>query len=85
MIKPILQQITGEEFDMRFANTEDGTRLDVKARAMSIFDVRVAHLNASSNGSQPTEEILLSRENKKTQVLQCKSYGNRVNGFYTMQ
>ena len=31
-IEPHLQLITGEEFDLRSANTDDEARLDVKAR-----------------------------------------------------
>ena len=46
-IEPLLQPITGECFDLRSANTENGAHLDVKARGFyrqgQYFDVRVAH------------------------------------------
>ena len=57
-IEPQLQELTGEHFSLRTANTEDGARLDVKARGFwenrlqcAFFDVRVFYPNAQSNQS----------------------------------
>ena len=79
IIEQHLQPITGEEFDLRSANTDDEAQLDVKARGFhrqgqsALYDVRVAHLNASSNKSKSTESILLRQENEKKRV-----YNRRV-------
>ena len=69
-VEPHLQPVTGEEFDLRSANTEDEARLDIKARGFyrqgqcAFFDIRIDNLNAVSNKSQTTE-ILLCHENEK--------------------
>ena len=78
-IEPRLMPVTGETFELRSSNVEDDSRLDVKARGfyrqgqVAFFDVRIAHLNAESNKSQPTEKVLLKHEQEKKRV-----YNRRV-------
>ena len=61
------------------ANTEDETRLDVKARGFyrqgkcAFFNIRIANLNAVPNKSLATEKILLHHENEKK-----RAYNRRV-------
>ena len=56
--EPNLQPLSGETLRLASANTDDGARLDVRARGFwntcqdAYFDVRVFHLNAPSNRSQ---------------------------------
>ena len=69
--EPALQPVTGENFALRSANIEDNARLDVKARGFfrsgqcAFFDIRVAHVNASSYGDLSTEQILDRAEKEK--------------------
>ena len=78
-IEPRLLPVTGETFELRSTNIEDDARLDVKARGfyrqgqVAFFDIRIVHLNAESNKSQPTEKILLRHENEKK-----RAYNRRV-------
>ena len=57
-IEPKMQELTGEHLLLRTANTEDGARLDIKARVFwenrwqcAFFDIRVFYPNAQSNRS----------------------------------
>ena len=78
-IEPRLMPVTEETFELRSSNIEDDSRLDVKARGfyrqgqVAFFDVRIAHLNAESNKSQPTEKVLLKHEQEKK-----RAYNRRV-------
>ena len=78
-IEPRLMPVTGETFELRSSNIEDDSRLDVKVRGfyrqgqVAFFDVRIVHLNAESNKSQPTEKVLLKHEQEKK-----RAYNRRV-------
>ena len=79
-IEPQLQELTGEHFSLRTANTEDGARLDVKARGFwenrlqcAFFDVRVFYPNAQSNQSSS-----LSSAYRKHEMEKKRAYGQRV-------
>ena len=78
-VEPHLQLVTGEEFDLRSANTDNEARLDIKAKGFykqgqcAFLDIRIANLNAVSNKSQATERILLRHENEKK-----RAYNRRV-------
>ena len=78
-IEPKLIPVTGENFILSSANTEDNARLDVKARSFfrdgqtAFFDVRITNVNAESNKDLPTEAILRKAENEKKRV-----YNQRV-------
>ena len=61
----------------RSTNTEDGARLDIKARNFwqrgqtSYFDVRVTHVNSETQKNMSTETIFKNNEQeKKRQYLQ---------------
>ena len=64
-------KIASCQFKLRSTNIEDDSRLNVKARGfnrqgqVAFFDIRIAHLNAESNNSQPTEKVLLRHEREK--------------------
>ena len=72
-VEPKLQELTGEHMHLRSANTEDGARLDVRARGFwghssqcAFFDVRIFYPNAQSNMSTslyllPIESMKLKR------------------------
>ena len=53
--EPLMQPLTGETLALRSANSEDGARLDIRARGFwnrshdAFFDVRVFYPNAPSN------------------------------------
>ena len=78
-IEPKLIPVTGENFILSSANTEDNARLDVKARRFfrdgqtAFFDVRITNVNAESNKDLPTEAIFRKAENEKKRV-----YNQRV-------
>ena len=78
-VEPKLIPVTGENFILSSANTEDNARLDVKARSFfrdgqtAFFDVRITNVNAESNKDLPTEAILRKAENDKKRV-----YNQRV-------
>ena len=73
MTEPSLQPLTGETFPLLSTITDDGARLDVKARGFyrpgqcAFFDIRVAHLNARCYGGLSTKTILepAEKENKR--------------------
>ena len=77
--EPALQPVTGEKFALRSVNIEDNARLDVKARGFfrsgqcAFFDIREAHVNASSYGDFSTEQILDRLEKEKK-----RAYNSRV-------
>ena len=72
-------KIASCQFKLRSTNIEDDSRLNVKARGfnrqgqVAFFDIRIAHLNAESNNSQPTEKVLLRLEKEKK-----REYNRRV-------
>ena len=80
--------LTGETFDARSANTQDNTRLDIRARGFwntsqdAFFDVRVFYPNASSNRSTVVSSAYRRHEQAKK-----REYGQRVrdveNGVFT--
>ena len=78
-IEPTLQPLTGERLSNRTANTEDGARLDVKARGFwdrmqcAFFDIRVFYPNAQSNRSAQLSTAYTKHESEKRRV-----YGQRV-------
>ena len=76
-IEPQLQSIGNTAF-RRSANTEDGARLDVRARGFwrdgqqAFFDVRVTNADNNSQQTKPLKTILRSHEDeKKRQYNQC--------------
>ena len=79
MIEPSLHSRTGETFPLLSTITDDGVRLDEKARDFyrleqcAFFDIRVAHLNARSYGGLSTETILERPKKEKK-----RKYNTRV-------
>ena len=77
--EPHLQPLSGETFRLASSNTDDGARLDVRARGFwsvrqdAFFDVRVFHPNAPSNSSKSLKAAYKKHENEKKRV-----YGQRV-------
>ena len=73
-----LQPLSGEAFRLASVNTDDGARLDIRARGFlrscqdAYFDVRVLHPNAPSNSSRSLYAAYkkCEDENKRTYV-QC--------------
>ena len=79
-VEPKLQELTGEHMHLRSANTEDGARLDVRARGFwghssqcAFFDVRIFYPNAQSNMSTS-----LSSTYRKHEAEKKRMYGQRV-------
>ena len=78
-IEPHLQPLSGETFRLASTNTDDGARLDVRARGYwnarqdTFFDVRVFHPNAPSNRSRSLPAIYKKHEDEKK-----RAYGQRV-------
>ena len=78
-IEPPLQPLSGETLEARSANTDDGARLDIRARGFlnaaqdAFFDVRVFYPNASSNRSTATSSAYRRHEQAKK-----RQYGQRV-------
>ena len=79
VIEPHLQPLSGETFWLASTNTDDGARLDVRARGYwnarqdAFFDVRVFHPNAPSNRSRSLAAIYKKHEDEKK-----RAYGQRV-------
>ena len=81
-IEPRLQPLCGESFRLASTNTDDGARLDVRARGFwnmrqdAFFDVRVFHPNAPSNSSRslPTAYIQEARGRKEKNVCMASAY-----------
>ena len=77
--EPHLQPLSGEAFRLASANTDDGARLNIRARGFwrscqdAYFDVRVFHPNASSNSSRS-----LSAAYKKHEDEKMRTYGQRI-------
>ena len=77
--EPTLQPLSGETFDARSTNTNDGARVDIRARGFwnasqdAFFDVRVFYPNASSNRSTTTSSAYRRHEQAKK-----REYGQRI-------
>ena len=77
--EPTLQPLSGENFDARSTNTNDGARVDIRARGFwnasqdAFFDVRVFYPNASSNRSTTTSSAYRRHEQAKK-----REYGQRI-------
>ena len=77
--EPLMQPLTGETLALRSANSEDGARLDIRARGFwnrsqdAFFDVRVFYPNAPSNRSTN-----ISSAYRKHELLKKREYGQRV-------
>ena len=69
--EPHLTPLTNERMDHRTANTDDESRLDIKARGFwrrgqtAFFDVRVTHVNSPSQKNQATPKIFRAHEQAK--------------------
>ena len=78
-IEPPLQPLSGENMTARTANTDDGARVDSRARGFwnmsqdAFFDVRVFYPNASSNYSTDLSSVYRRHEQSKK-----REYGQRV-------
>ena len=78
-IEPHLQPLSGESFRLASTNTDDGARLDVRARGFwntrpdAFFDVRVFHPNAPSNSSRSLPAAYKKYEDEKK-----RTYGQRI-------
>ena len=71
-VEPELQPLSGEQFQYRTANTEDGARLDVHAQGFwgdkhkgAFFDIRVFNPYAPSNRKFTTESVYRRHEREK--------------------
>ena len=68
-----------EAFDLRNANTSTEARLDIKASGFwqwsqtAFFDIRVTHVNSSSQNQKPTAQIFREHEMAKK-----REYNQRV-------
>ena len=69
--EPHLIPVTNEIMDLRSANTNDESRLDMKARGFwqrgqtAFFNVRVTHVNSESQKKQPTPTVFRNHEQAK--------------------
>ena len=77
-IEPHLQPLSGESFRLASTSTDDGARLDVRARGFwnmlqdAFFDVRVFHPNAPSNSSRSLPATYKKHEGEKKRTYgQC--------------
>ena len=81
-LKPPLQPLSGETLIARSANTNDGARLDIRARGFwnasqdAFFDVRVFYPNASSNRSTMTSSAYRKHEQSKKTRIRAAGLGN---------
>ena len=77
--EPALQPLSGESMAARTANTDDGARVDIRARGFwngmqdAFFDVRVFYPNASSYRSQSLASVYRRHEQAKK-----REYGERI-------
>ena len=73
-IEPPLQPLSGETFRLASANTDNGARLDIRARGFSntrqdaYFYVRVFHPNAPSNRSISLSAAYKKHEDEKKRI-----------------
>ena len=78
-VEPHLLPVTNEAFDLRTANTSTEARLDIKASGFwqrsqtAFFDIRVTHVNSSSQNQKPTAQIFREHEMAKK-----REYNQRV-------
>ena len=78
-VKPLLIPLSGEEFDLKSANTEDHARVDVAARGVWVkgsrayFDVRVFNPLAKTHFKDSLKVAHKSNENSKK-----REYNQRV-------
>ena len=86
--EPHLIPVENEVFELRSANTSSEARLDLKAGSFwspgvtAFFDVRVTHVNSTTNKNKSTEQIFQAHENeKKRQYL--KRVLNIEHGHFT--
>ena len=69
--EPHMLPVTNETFRLRTANTSQEARLDIKANGFwqrsqtAFFDIRVTHVNSSSQIQKPTTTIFREHENSK--------------------
>ena len=74
--EPHLIPLDGEMFDLRSTNTSNEARLDIKAGGFwnrgvtAFFDVRVTHVNSSSNTNKTTATIFREQEKEKKRKYQ---------------
>ena len=74
-----MQPLTGETLALRSANSEDGARLDIRARGFwnrsqdAFFDILVFYPNAPSNRSTNISSVY-----RKHELLKKREYGQRV-------
>ena len=75
--EPHLIPVTGERMALRTANTNDESRLDIKAKGFwqrgqtAFFDIRITHVNSTSQKNKTTSAIFRSHEEaKKREYLQ---------------
>ena len=63
--------VTDEHMHLASANTNDDCRLDIKAKGFwqrgqtALFDIRVTHVNSTSQKSQPTTQVFRRHEEAK--------------------
>ena len=80
--------VTNETMNLRTANINDDSRLDIKAKGFwqrgqtAFFDVRITHVNSASQKNQPTSKVFRTHEQAKK-----REYVQRVleieNGSFT--
>ena len=69
--EPHLLPLDNEQLDLRSANSSPEARLDIKAGSFwyrgvnTFFDVRVTHINSTSNQNKETSRIFKDHENGK--------------------
>ena len=77
--EPHLIPIETETFNLRSANTNDDSRLDVKARGFwtrdqtAFFDIRVTHVGSQSNKNRDTYTVFRQHELEKKHSI-CREY-----------
>ena len=86
--EPHLIPVTNERFQLKSANATDDARLDIKAKSFwtkgqtAFFDVRITHVNSSSQSGLPTEKVFRQHEMAKR-----REYMQRIleveNGSFT--
>ena len=70
-VEPHLMPVTNETFGFRTTNTSPEARLDIKANGFwqrsqtAFFDIRVTHVNSSSQAKKPTAKIFKMHEDSK--------------------